>query len=185
FPHASARPRSLRAPRVASPPPRRGRRLGADPSQLLLERRLRAPLRHRHRTLWSFSSELFIGQLYLVRNLVFAGLFHVFGPDRRPFLWSMLLTHLVNVLLLARAIRGHHDWERAETARGVGTVRQAVAASPPGAVVRIENQIFLPAQFIPHFLPGRLPGWAGIFVTEFPDDTVDGRPLRFVVSADN
>src|SRR5262249_22772329 len=79
-----------------------------------------APIRHNYfwnddfvhlydiatRTLWRFSSELFIGQLYLVRNLVFAGLFHVFGPDPRPFFWSMLLTHLVNVLLLARAIRG-------------------------------------------------------------------------------
>src|SRR5262249_14678031 len=47
-PHASAQPPSLRHPRVAPPAPRRGRRLGADPSQLLLERRLRPPLRHCH-----------------------------------------------------------------------------------------------------------------------------------------
>ena len=57
------------------------------------------------RSLWSFSSELFLGQLYLVRDLVFAGLFHAFGPDPRPYFWSVLLTHAVNVLLLERAIR--------------------------------------------------------------------------------
>src|SRR5262249_57976461 len=49
---------------------------------------------------------VFLGQFYLVRNLVFAGLFHAFGPDPRPYFWSVLLTHAVNVLLLERAIRG-------------------------------------------------------------------------------
>src|SRR5262249_58588778 len=58
------------------------------------------------RSLWSFSSELFLGQFYLVRNLVFAGLFHAFGPDPRPYFWSVLLTHALNLLLLERAIRG-------------------------------------------------------------------------------
>jgi hypothetical protein len=58
------------------------------------------------RSLWSYSSELFLGQFYLVRNLVFAGLFHAFGPDPRPYFWSVLLTHAVNVLLLERATGG-------------------------------------------------------------------------------
>src|SRR5262249_50843804 len=90
------------------------------------------------------------------------------------------------VVLIARPLRiDHHDWERAETERVMATVREAAAASPPGATVRIENQLFLPAQFILHFLPGRLPGWAGVFVAFAPENTVDGRPVRFVVSPDD
>ena len=125
--------------------------------------------------------------LTLLLSIALASLATRSQPARRAVyataaLWALART----VVLVARPVHiDHHDWERAETERVVGTVRKAVAASPPGAVVRIENQTFLPAQFILHFLPGRLPGWAGIFVTVFPDNTVDGRPVRFVVSADD
>jgi hypothetical protein len=34
-------------------------------------------------------------------------------------------------------------------------------------------------------MPGRLPGWAGIFVAFSPDDTIEGRPVRFVGSDDD
>ena len=34
-------------------------------------------------------------------------------------------------------------------------------------------------------MPGRLPGWAGIFVVFSPDDAVDGCPIRLVVSDDD
>ena len=89
------------------------------------------------------------------------------------------------VLLLRPLPIDHHDWERAETERVLRTVREAATSAPPGATVRIENQLFLPSQFILHFMPGRLPGWAGIFVAFSPDDTVEGRPVRFVVSDDD
>jgi hypothetical protein len=34
-------------------------------------------------------------------------------------------------------------------------------------------------------MPGRLPGWAGIFVAFSPDDAIEERPIRFVVSDDD
>ena len=35
------------------------------------------------------------------------------------------------------------------------------------------------------FMPGRLPGWAGIVVVFSPDDAVEGRPIRFLVPDDD
>ena len=89
------------------------------------------------------------------------------------------------VLLLRPLPIDHHEWERAETERVMRTVREAPTSAPAGTSVRIENQIFLPSQFILHFMPGRLPGWAGIFVVFSPDDAVDGCPIRLVVSDDD
>src|SRR5262249_44386069 len=51
------------------------------------------------------------GHLYLVRNAVFAGMYQIFGPEPRPWFWSVLLTHLLNVLLLDLLIlRVTEDW---------------------------------------------------------------------------
>jgi hypothetical protein len=44
--------------------------------------------------------EPFGEHLYVVRNLVFASFYHVFGPEPRWFFAAVLLTHLVNVGLL-------------------------------------------------------------------------------------
>ena len=41
----------------------------------------------------------------------------------------------------------------------------------------IENRPFGPAA-----VPWLFPGWAGLFVIEFPDDIVDGRSVRFQAS---
>jgi hypothetical protein len=70
----------------------------------------------------------------------------------------------------------HHDTARVDTERVLRSVHDAVAATPPGGTAVIENQ-----RFAPFSLPGTLPGWAGVFVVFFPDNTVDGRPVRFVV----
>ena len=51
-----------------------------------------------------FLTQIWAGHLYLVRNTVFAGMYAVFGPDPRPWFWSVLLTHALNVLLLHRLI---------------------------------------------------------------------------------
>jgi hypothetical protein len=51
-----------------------------------------------------FLTQIWGGHLYLVRNTVFAGMYAVFGPDPRPWFWSVLLTHALNVLLLHRLI---------------------------------------------------------------------------------
>jgi len=45
------------------------------------------------------------GHLYVVRNAIFYGLFHVFGPDPRGYFWTVLLTHLLNTALLYLVIR--------------------------------------------------------------------------------
>ncbi len=68
-----------------------------------------------------------------------------------------------------------HDAERMETEAVLRSIRAAVAATPPGATVVIENKGFPAAG-----LPGRFPGWAGVFVIHFPENAVDGRPVRFV-----
>ena len=52
----------------------------------------------------AFSTQMPGGHLYLVRNAVFAGMYRVFGPEPAPWFWSVLLTHLLNVLLLHRLI---------------------------------------------------------------------------------
>ena len=75
----------------------------------------------------------------------------------------------------------HWDSERAETMAMLTSVRQQIARTPPGQVALIENQPFgLSRGFANVF-----PGWAGMFVVFFPDNTVDGRPVRFLVSEDD
>ena len=75
----------------------------------------------------------------------------------------------------------HWDSERAETMAMLASIRQQIARTPPGRVALIENQPFgLSRGFASVF-----PGWAGMFVVFFPDNTVDGRPVRFLVSEDD
>jgi len=49
-------------------------------------------------------TQIWGGHLYVVRNAVFAGMYAVFGPEPRPWFYSVLLTHLLNVLLLHRLV---------------------------------------------------------------------------------
>jgi hypothetical protein len=51
-----------------------------------------------------FLTQIWGGHLYLVRNGVFAAMYAAFGPEPRPWFWSVLLTHVLNVLLLHRLI---------------------------------------------------------------------------------
>ncbi|HKA29663.1 MAG TPA: hypothetical protein VKH82_09820 [Candidatus Binatia bacterium] len=51
-----------------------------------------------------FLTQIWAGHLSLVPNTVFAGMYAAFGPDPRPWFWSVLLTHALNVLLLHRVI---------------------------------------------------------------------------------
>jgi hypothetical protein len=83
------------------------------------------------------------------------------------------------VAILARPVAiSHWDGERAETAAMLAGIRDRIARTPPGTVVHIENQPF----GLSRALPTVFPGWAAMFVVFFPDNTVDGRPVRFVVS---
>lgn len=73
-----------------------------------------------------------------------------------------------------------HANDRTATATALATIRRTVAATPPGAVARIANRP-LPTETIPWLFPG----WAALFVIHFPDDIVDGRPVRFLVSEED
>jgi len=75
----------------------------------------------------------------------------------------------------------HWDSERAETMAMLSSVRDQIASTPPGQVVMIENQPFGLSRGFASVFPGR----AGMFVVFFPDNTVDGRPVRFLVSDDD
>jgi len=55
--------------------------------------------------LFDFATQVWGGHVYVARNLVFRAMFEVFGPNPRPFFWSVLLTHGLNALLLYRVIR--------------------------------------------------------------------------------
>ena len=72
----------------------------------------------------------------------------------------------------------HADDERAEVAAMLGTIRREIVATPPGKVALIENHPFSVSRLIPQLMPG----WAGMFVVYFPQNTVDDRPVRFLVS---
>lgn len=84
------------------------------------------------------------------------------------------------------AIDQHQD-VRAQTEASLQAIRAAVAGSPPGPPARISNRRFPPAALALGAarqlgLTAEFPGWAGAFVVFFDEDTVDGRPVRFVVA---
>lgn len=74
-----------------------------------------------------------------------------------------------------------HTNERRETESVIATIHSLVANSPPGSDVYIENKRFfavgpvIGTAGMPLF-----PGWAAVFATFFPDDTVDGRRVYFI-----
>jgi hypothetical protein len=106
----------------------------------------------------------------------------------RPRLPAWVGWTLVGTLLAALAIVPfRRDWrmddwstQRRETAAVLGAIRQAALAQPPGSDVRIQNQPFAPVGML--VTPADFPGWAAAFVIFFPDDTVEGRRVHFVVS---
>ena len=75
----------------------------------------------------------------------------------------------------------HADDERAETTAMLASIRREIAGTPPGKVASIENRPFSVSRLLPRLMPG----WAGMFVVYFPQNTVDGRPVRFLVSDDD
>jgi hypothetical protein len=75
----------------------------------------------------------------------------------------------------------HADDERAESTAMLASVRREIAGTPPGKVALIENRPFSISRLVPQLMSG----WAGMFVVYFPQNTVDGRPVRFLVSADD
>ncbi len=81
------------------------------------------------------------------------------------------------VLLVHPYAMPHNDAERTASETALARMRTLVAATPPGEVARIDNRPFPPMS-----LHALFPGWAALFAVYFPDDTVDGRLVRFAVS---
>jgi hypothetical protein len=72
----------------------------------------------------------------------------------------------------------HWAQARADSEDFVRLVRTTVAATPPGSIAVIENRHFGPKRATPNALIGLV----GAFVIFFPEDAVDGRPVRFAVN---
>jgi len=80
--------------------------------------------------------------------------------------------------LMIRPLAIHHAPEaRAGSEAFVTLVHDTVAATPPGQVAVIQNRPFGPKSAMHDALIGSV----GAFVIFFPDNDVDGRPVRFAV----
>jgi len=73
------------------------------------------------------------------------------------------------------------DRQRAALEDVFRSIRAQVERTPPGEVALIENKPFGASLYFPALMPG----WAGLFVIFSPEDTIDGRPVRFLVSEDD
>jgi hypothetical protein len=125
--------------------------------------------------------------LALLSILTCAALAALCAPSARAsrrVLYAVALWMAVRVfVLVARPLPiDHHAADRAATEAALRTVREAVAATPPGEIARLENRPFPPMPPLPGVV---FPGLAAIFVVYFPTNRVDGRPVRFVVSAED
>jgi hypothetical protein len=69
------------------------------------------------------------------------------------------------------------DQQRAEVAEVFRTIAAEAERTPAGDVVLIQNRPFGASVYLPPLLPG----WAGVFVIFSPENSVDGRPVRFAV----
>jgi hypothetical protein len=86
---------------------------------------------------------------------------------------------VASVLLFAPPI-AHHVSERSETEAVLAAIRAETAKVPRGTEVRIQNQRF--ASVGPIIATAGFtvfPGWAAVFAIFSPEDTVDGRRVRF------
>jgi hypothetical protein len=99
---------------------------------------------------------------------------------RIPIRVGVALWTAAAVALLVTHPRPIQHWAeaRADSEAFVRLVRTTVAATPPGAIAVIQNGPFGPKRATPNALIGLV----GAFVIFFPEDTVDGRPVRFAVN---
>lgn len=74
---------------------------------------------------------------------------------------------------------GLHLTEKREAELAVAWMKARIAAAPPGEDVYLVNRPLRAAA--PWLLgPGDFPGWAGLFIIYFPDNTVAGHRVRFI-----
>ena len=128
---------------------------------------------------WARYHYLALALLTIVLCVALAALAARGGVARGTVYGAMLLWAVVRLIFVAtRPLTiDLHANERAETQSALRSIREAVAATPPGDVTAIQNQPF--HAVVVEWL---FPGWAGLFVIHFPDNVVDGRQVRFLVS---
>jgi len=73
------------------------------------------------------------------------------------------------------------DQPRADVAQIFRTIEAQAGRTPAGDIVLIQNRPFEGSIYVPALLPG----WAGVFVVFSPENSVDGRPVRFAVDEDD
>jgi hypothetical protein len=74
----------------------------------------------------------------------------------------------------------HHATARLATGLVRAEIARVVDRAPAGDPVYVANRPFAPTAST--ISPIDFPGWGALFVAFSPDDTVDGRPLRFVIA---
>jgi len=70
------------------------------------------------------------------------------------------------------------DQQRAAVENVMWAIRNQAARTPAGQAVLVENHPFGQS----FAMPALMPGWAAVFVVFSPEDTVEGRPVRFLVA---
>lgn len=73
----------------------------------------------------------------------------------------------------------HHDEARRSTESALAWIGKRIATTPPGKVTYFFNKP-IQAGGVALIRQTVLPGWAAVFVIFYPDNTVDGKPIRFV-----
>lgn len=99
--------------------------------------------------------------------------------------YGLLLTITILVMLLyfrSPSFIDPHSAARTETMDVVEQIRSAIAQAPPGSEVQIINRPFLSVGVMLRDFRSGFPGWAGIFALFFPENVVDGKRVRFVIS---
>ncbi|MFN8545152.1 MAG: hypothetical protein U0807_13235 [Candidatus Binatia bacterium] len=99
----------------------------------------------------------------------------------------VVVASVVVTLAAAGAVRSSqridlHEEARREVGRALEELQAAAARVPPGGVVVIQNHPLQSTGVMMRLAEGvPFPGLLGVFVIFFPDDAIDGRPVRFAV----
>jgi len=105
------------------------------------------------------------------------------GVASRVVSGAAVLWMIVRVVVLAAAPFPIElgDQQRADVAEVLRTIEAQAERTPAGDIVLVQNRPFEASVYAPTYLPG----WAGVFVVFSPENSVDGRPVRFAVDEDD
>jgi hypothetical protein len=105
------------------------------------------------------------------------------GTYARPVLKNLLLLSSLTLIgagfVWKRPAIDHHVEARKSTQFALNWMNARIDSSPPDTAVYFFNRIFEPTP--PYWMPPvQFPGWAAVYVIFFPENSVDGKPIRFV-----